>query len=151
MKTLFIFISVIIFICVYIIFYHKIDTNNFLDVIHTGFIRQFIFELIPFIILFGVRDLKFIDISNTGNFFGSLVGRSILGMIGFTFVSYAVTTVSPKKTPAMIPLQDTIQNVSQKGGRENLNQEQKSFTDTLPMFNSGIEGNEKLLSYHLLQ
>jgi len=151
MKTLFIFISVIIFICVYIIFYHKIDTNNFLDVIHTGFIRQFIFELIPFIILFGVRDLKFIDISNTGNFFGSLVGRSILGMIGFTFVSYAVTTVSPKKTPAMIPLQDTIQNVSQKGGRENLNQEHKSFTDTLPMFNSGIEGNEKLLSYHLLQ
>lgn len=150
MKTLFIFISVIIFICVYIIFYHKIDTSNFLDVIHTGFIRQFIFELIPFIILFGVRDLKFIDISNTGNFFGSLVGRSILGMIGFTFVSYAVTTVSPKKTPSIIPLQDTIQNVSQKGGKENLNQTQKSFTDTLPMFNSGIEGNEKLLSYHLL-
>jgi hypothetical protein len=151
MKTLFIFISVIIFICVYIIFYHKIDTNNFLDVIHTGFIRQFIFELIPFIILFGVRDLKFIDISNTGNFFGSLVGRSILGMIGFTFVSYAVTTVSPKKTPSIIPLQDTIQNISQKGGKENLNQTQKSFTDTLPMFNSGIDGNEKLLSYHLLQ
>ena len=144
MKTLFIFISVIVFICVYIIFYHKIDTNNFLDVIHTGFIRQFVFELIPFIILFGVRDMKFIDISNTGNFFGSLVGRSILGMIGFTFVSYAVTTISPKKTQLMLPLTDNSQTIPQKGGKD------IEFTNKLPMFNSTIEGNEKLLSYYLL-
>jgi hypothetical protein len=155
MKTLLIFTSVIVFICVYIIYYHKIDTYNFLDVIHTGFVRQFVFELIPFIILFGVRDMKFIDISNTGNFFGSLVGRSILGMIGFTFVSYAITTVSPKKNNPPIPLLDSVQNLPQVGGKENLKKlESKqilnSFTNNLPMFNN-IDGNEKLLSYYQLE
>ena len=147
MKTLFIFIAVIIFICVYIIFYHKIDVDNFLDVIHTGFIRQFVFELIPFIILFGAREMKFLDISNTGNFFGSLVGRSILGMIGFTFVSYAVTTVSPKKNQ-MIPLSDTTPQ-QQNGGKQN----NESFTSKLPIFNNKInqiDGNERLLSYALI-
>jgi len=150
MKTLFIFISVIIFICVYIIFYHKIDVNNFLDVIHTGFIRQFVFELIPFIIMFGVREMKFIDVSNTANFFGSLVGRSMLGMIGFTFVSYAITTVSPKKMPNISSLSDVTTLLRQNGGKSN----NESFTSNLPIFKekntSVIEGHEKLLSYYLL-
>jgi len=119
MKTFSIFIAVIAFICIYILYYHKIETTNFLDVIHTGFIRQFVFELIPFIIMFGVRDMKFLDISNTGNFFNSLIGRSILGMIGFTFVSYAITTISPKKTPPLIPFLEN-NNTTLLGGSNNV-------------------------------
>ena len=149
MKTLFIFISIMIFICVYIIYYHKIDVDNFLDVIHTGFIRQFVFELIPFIIMFGVRDMKFLDITNTANFFGSLVGRSMLGMICFTFVSYAITTVSPKKSQQMLQLPDNNQIKPLTGGKDNY----ESFTSKLPIFNENnkrIDGNEKLLSYALI-
>ena len=135
MKTLLIFITVLIIGCVYILFYHKIDTYNFLDVIHTGFIRQFVFELIPFIILWGVRDMKFLDITNTANFFNSLVGRSMLGMIGFTFVSYAVTTISPKKPVPLIPLAD---NTSE------------NFSSKTKYGQNIISGNEKLLSYYLI-
>lgn len=153
MKTLSTFIFVIVFICVYIIHFNKVDTYNFLDVIHTGFVRQFVFELIPFVILFGSRDMKFIDISNTANFFSSLVGRSILGMIGFTFVSYTITTVSPKKTQLLLPFVDNTQKLSQIGGKENTKnieskQTHNSFTNNLPMFNNSIDGNEKLLSYY---
>jgi hypothetical protein len=150
MKTLFIFISIMIFICVYIIFYHKIDVDNFLDVIHTGFIRQFVFELIPFIIMFGARDMKFLDISNTVNFFSSLVGRSMLGMICFTFVSYAITTVSPKKSQQMLQLPDNNQIKPMiGGGKDNY----ESFTSKLPIFtenNKTIDGHEKLLTYSLI-
>jgi hypothetical protein len=156
MKTFSIFISVLVFICIYILYYHKIETTNFLDVIHSGFIRQFVFELIPFIIMFGVRDMKFIDVSNTGNFFNSLIGRSILGMIGFTFVSYAITTISPKKTPPLIPFLDN--NTTLLGGSKNVEKfnqyninrrllNQKNINNNI--YNQDyINGHEKLLSYY---
>jgi hypothetical protein len=152
MKTLSIFICVLAFICIYILYYHKIETTNFLDVIHTGFVRQFVFELIPFIIMFGVRDMKFLDVSNTGNFFNSLVGRSILGMIGFTFVSYAITTISPKKTPPLIPFLDN-NNTLQSGGLNNI-EKFNQYNLNRRIFNqnnvNNINGHEKLLSYYLL-
>ena len=148
MKTLIIFITIMIFISIYIIFYHKIDLTNFLDVIHTGFIRQFVFELIPFIIMFGVREMKFLDISTTANFFGSLVGRSMLGMICFTFVSYAITTVSPKKSQPILQLPDNqIKPIID--GKDNT----ELFTSKLHIFtekNKMIDGHEKLLSYSLI-
>jgi hypothetical protein len=161
MKTFSIFITVVVFICIYILYYHKIETTNFLDVIHTGFVRQFVFELIPFIIMFGVRDMKFLDISNTGNFFNSLIGRSILGMIGFTFVSYAITTISPKKTPPLIPFltNNNNNNFSQTGGEKNLNNDpfiqSGGEKNNNELFLSNIDhnlinGNEKLISYYLI-
>jgi hypothetical protein len=114
--------------------------------------------------MFGVRDIKFLDISNTGNFFNSLIGRSILGMIGFTFVSYAITTISPKKTPPLIPFLDN-NNTLQSGGTNNIEKfsipftNQKSMNDNfrisqnlkkqLNQYNhNDINGNEKLLSYY---
>jgi hypothetical protein len=156
MKTFSIFISVLAFICIYILYYHKIETTNFLDVIHSGFIRQFVFELIPFVVMFGVRDMKFIDVSNTGNFFNSLIGRSILGMIGFTFVSYAITTVSPKKTPPLIPFLDnnTIQlgglNKIEKFNQINMNKRifNQNNRNSHAYNQDYINGNEKLLSYY---
>ena len=155
MKTFSIFICVLAFICIYILYYHKIETTNFLDVIHTGFIRQFVFELIPFIIMFGVRDIKFLDISNTGNFFNSLIGRSILGMIGFTFVSYSITTISPKKTPPLIPFLDN-NNILQSGGTNNIEKfNQNNINRHILNHKNGntynknyINGHEKLLSYY---
>jgi len=158
MKTLSIFIAVIIFICIYILYYHKIDTTNFLDVIHTGFVRQFVFELIPFIIMFGVRDLKFLDTSNTGNFFNSLIGRSILGMIGFTFVSYAITTISPKKTPPLIPFLDSNNSLKLYGGAKipetftssNSFNPFKTFNKNNNKNYNNVNGNEKLLPFYLL-
>ena len=68
---------------------------------HTSFIRQFVFELIPFIILFGTRDMHFINITNAPQFFNSVIGRSMIGMIGFTFVSYVITTAIPHKPSAV--------------------------------------------------
>jgi hypothetical protein len=156
MKTFSIFIAVIAFICIYILYYHKIETTNFLDVIHTGFVRQFVFELIPFIIMFGVRDMKFLDISNTGNFFNSLIGRSILGMIGFTFVSYAITTISPKKTPPLIPFLEN--NTILSGGSRNVEKFNQSNINRRILHQKNrnghaynqdyINGHEKLLSYY---
>ena len=107
--------------------------------------------------MFGVRDMKFIDVSNTGNFFNSLIGRSILGMIGFTFVSYAITTISPKKTPPLIPFLDNnnttllgeSKNV-EKFNQYNINRRllnQKNINNNI--YNQDyINGHEKLLSYY---
>jgi hypothetical protein len=74
-------------------------------------------------------------------------------MIGFTFVSYTITTVSPKKTQLLLPFVDNTQKLSQIGGKENTKnieskQTHNSFTNNLPMFNNSIDGNEKLLSYY---
>ena len=64
---------------------------------HSAFTRQFIFELIPFIILFTTRELKFIDIESASNFFNSVIGRSMIGMIAFTFATYTLSSVTPNK------------------------------------------------------
>jgi hypothetical protein len=101
MQTLSIFLFIILGIYLYLIYYHKINTSNILDVMHTSFIRQFVFELIPFIILFGTRDMHFINITNASQFFNSVIGRSMIGMIGFTFVSYVITTATPQKPSAV--------------------------------------------------
>jgi hypothetical protein len=82
--------------------------------------------------------MKFLDITNTGNFFKSLVGRSMLGMIGFTFVSYAVTTISPKKPNPLMPL---AYNNQTGGDQPNI----EKFSSPIR-----INGNEKLLSYYLI-
>jgi hypothetical protein len=97
MQTLVVFLIIVLLIYSYLIFYHKIDINNILDVMHTAFIRQFIFELIPFIILFGAREMHFINVSTAPEFFNSVIGRSMLGMIAFTFVSYVVVSATPQK------------------------------------------------------
>lgn len=98
MQTLVIFLFISIVIYIYLIFYHKIDVNNILDVMHTAFIRQFIFELIPFIILFGAREMHFVNIASAPEFFNSVIGRSMIGMIAFTFVSYVLISATPQKS-----------------------------------------------------
>jgi hypothetical protein len=97
MQTLIIFLFISIIIYLYLIFYHKIDVNNILDVMHTAFIRQFIFELIPFIILFGAREMHFVNVASAPEFFNSVIGRSMIGMIAFTFVSYVLVSATPQK------------------------------------------------------
>jgi len=101
MQTLATFLLIILAIYLYLIYYHKIDTNNILDVMHTAFIRQLVFEVIPFVVLFGTRDMYFINITNAPNFFNSVIGRSMIGMIGFTFVSYVITAATPQKPSAV--------------------------------------------------
>jgi hypothetical protein len=102
MNTIVSFLIIFSLIYSYLIFYHKIDFVNFLDVMHSAFTRQFIFELIPFIILFSTRELKFIDIDSAANFFNSVIGRSMIGMIAFTFATYTLSTVNPMKIGAAI-------------------------------------------------
>jgi hypothetical protein len=97
MKTFVIFIIIIIVIYFYLTHYHKVELYNILDVMHSAFIRQLSFEIIPFIVLFGFRDVQFINISSTNDFFNSVIGRSMMGMVGFTLVSYLVTSASPNK------------------------------------------------------
>jgi hypothetical protein len=77
---------------------------------HSAFTRQFIFELIPFIILFTTRELKFIDLQSASNFFNSVIGRSMIGMIAFTFATYTLSTVNPMKIGSIIsdPVNTTI-------------------------------------------
>lgn len=101
MQTLATFLIIILAIYIYLIYYHKIDTSNILDVMHTAFIRQLVFELIPFIILFGTREMHFINVSNATQFFNSVIGRSMIGMIAFTFVSYVIVTATPHKPSAI--------------------------------------------------
>ena len=104
MHALFMFFFILATIYLYIVYFNSIDAINFMDVMHTAFLRQFIFELIPFVILFTTRDVKFIDISSASEFFNSIIGRSIMGMIGFTFVSYVLNTVNPKKISLLNPI-----------------------------------------------
>ena len=101
MQTLATFLIIILAIYIYLIYYHKIDTSNILDVMHTAFIRQLVFELIPFIILFGTREMHFINVTNAPQFFNSVIGRSMIGMIAFTFVSYVIVAATPHKPSAI--------------------------------------------------
>jgi len=101
MQTLATFLFIILIIYIYLIYYHKIETNNILDVMHTAFIRQLVFELIPFIILFGTREMHLINITNATQFFNSVIGRSMIGMVAFTFVSYVITAATPQKPSAV--------------------------------------------------
>jgi len=114
---------------------------NVLDVMHSAFTRQFIFELIPFIILFSVREIKFVDISTASDFFNSVIGRSMIGMIAFTFATYSLSTVNPAKIGAA--LHDSPLNAIK------LN----SFTSDVPNIpknEKNVESYEKLLRYALI-
>jgi hypothetical protein len=77
---------------------------------HSAFTRQFIFELIPFIILFTTRELKFIDLESASNFFNSVIGRSMIGMIAFTFATYTLSSVNPNKIGGILsdPVNTTV-------------------------------------------
>ena len=97
MHTLDSFLIIVTLIFSYLVLYHNIDITNVFDVMHSAFTRQFIFELIPFIILFTTRELKFIDIESASNFFNSVIGRSMIGMIAFTFATYTLSSVTPNK------------------------------------------------------
>jgi len=134
MHPLISFIIIFALIFSYLIFYHQIDLSNLLDVMHSSFTRQFIFELIPFIILFSTRDMKFIDISDSSSFFNSVVGRSMIGMIGFTFVTYSLSTVNPNRIGAIIS--EATQSIK-------LN----SYTNLNTPSKKNVESYEKLLPY----
>ena len=141
MHSLTSFIIIFILIFSYLVLYHKVDTMNVLDVMHSAFTRQFIFELIPFIILFSVREMKFVDISTASDFFNSVIGRSMIGMIAFTFATYSLSTVNPMKIGSV--LQDT------RLSSLKLN----SFTSDVPNISKNeknIESYEKLLKYALI-
>jgi hypothetical protein len=136
MQTLSIFLIIILGIYLYLIYYHKIDTSNILDVMHTSFIRQFIFELIPFIILFGTRDMHFINITNAPQFFNSVIGRSMIGMVGFTFVSYVITAATPLK-PSAVSVH-TEQHLEIEDDEDDQNEHDKEESQYISN-NNGIE------------
>ena len=137
MHSLISFFIIFSLIFSYLTFYHKIDLTNLLDVMHSSFTRQFIFELIPFIILFSTREMKFIDISNSSNFFNSVVGRSMIGMIGFTFVTYSLSTVNPIKIGTIISEANQSIRLNSYTNLHELNKTNKK----------NVESYEKLLPY----
>jgi len=69
---------------------------------HSAFTRQFIFEIIPFIILFSVREMKFVDITTASDFFNSVIGRTMIGMVAFTFVTFSLNSVNPRHNEVVI-------------------------------------------------
>ena len=83
-------------ILLYLTFYHNIDMIHIFEIMHSAFSRQFIFEIIPFLILFSVREMKFIDISSASDFFNSVIGRSLIGAFAFNFVTFSLNSVNPK-------------------------------------------------------
>jgi hypothetical protein len=117
---------------------------------HSAFTRQFIFEIIPFIILFTTRELKFIDVDSASSFFNSVIGRSMIGMVAFTFATYTLSSVNPHKIGGILadPLNTTLRLNSFTSQRPDapfngLKQEHFNQRKT-------IEPNEKLLPYALI-
>lgn len=152
MYTLISFLIIFSLIFSYLIIYHKIDISNFLDVMHSAFTRQFIFELIPFIILFTTRELKFIDLKSSSNFFNSVIGRSMIGMIAFTFATYSLSTVNPLKIGSVMsdPLHPTLRLNSFSGQVNGPVLSTISKDTKTEHFKNIIEPNEKLLPYALI-
>jgi hypothetical protein len=143
MHSLVSFLIIVVLILGYLIFYHKIDTINVFDVMHSAFTRQFIFELIPFIILFTTRELKFIDIDSASNFFNSVIGRSMIGMIAFTFATYTLSAVNPAKIGSV--LSDPINSL-----RLNSFNPDAPPNKELLHHKNDINSYEKLLPYALI-
>ena len=153
MHTLSSFLIIFSLIFSYLVLYHKIDLTNVLDVMHSAFTRQFIFELIPFIILFTTREIKFIDIESAPNFFNSVIGRSMIGMVAFTFATYTLSVVNPNKIGSV--LTDPMHTMRMNSFTNQQSEEDRS-KDNLPNIqilnsrNIEIEANEKLLPYALI-
>ena len=162
MHTLLSFLIIFSLIFSYLILYHKVDVTNFLDVMHSAFTRQFIFELIPFIILFTTRELKFIDLESASKFFNSVIGRSMIGMIAFTFATYSLSSVNPIKIGNVMgdPYNTTLRLnsfssqkpdvplVSNVNGVPVVSQKPEHFKQSFDK--KMIEPNEKLLPYALI-
>jgi len=94
MNVLIKFLIGVSLIYLYLIYYHKIEIINILDLTHSTFIRQMIFELVPFFVLFGIRDMQFINITSASEFFSSIIGRSIMSTVGFTIVTIILTKIN---------------------------------------------------------
>jgi hypothetical protein len=46
--------------------------------------------------------MKFVDISTASDFFNSVIGRTIIGMIAFTFVTFSLNSVNPRHNEIII-------------------------------------------------
>jgi hypothetical protein len=145
MQTLVIFLLISILIYLYLIYYHKIDINNILDVMHTAFVRQFIFELIPFIILFGAREMHFINVASAPEFFSSVIGRSMIGMIAFTFVSYVLISATPQKPSPISINTDNEDNINEDTNENFSSKTIKKYNRIKP-----IAHDEQLIKYSLI-
>ena len=132
----------------YLVLYHKIDINNVMDVMHSAFTRQFIFELIPFIILFTTRELKFIDIDSASNFFNSVIGRSMIGMVAFTFATYTLSSVTPNKIGEYNMLNDQVTTIRLNSFTNNVKENLENIDKSNQR--KHIDSYEKLLPYALI-
>jgi uncharacterized membrane protein YcgQ (UPF0703/DUF1980 family) len=131
---------------------------------HSAFLRQLSFEIIPFIVLFGIRDVQFITITNTQDFFNSVIGRSMMGMVGFTFVSYLITSASPHKINTSIEKKDKDEKYEKEDEKEDEKddekQDEKQDDNNIPenkdnptlIFEKfeGTTKNNKIKNYYLL-
>jgi hypothetical protein len=121
---------------------------------HSAFTRQFIFELIPFIILFTTRELKFIDLETSSSFFNSVIGRSMIGMIAFTFATYSLSAVHPEKIGGVLsdPLNTSLRlnsftNHVNGASLTTLSNQTPNPVQTGGSIKNTIEPNERLLPY----
>ena len=155
MNVLIKFLILVTVIYMYLIYYHKIDLSNILDLTHTTFIRQIIFELIPFVVLFGIKEMQFINISSASNFFSSIIGRSIMSTVGFTIVTIVLTKINNLFGSANIsnkkeePEKDTIK---EDENNDQDNEEKLDNNETVPVQYAGVYmGNSTNLNNLLLQ
>jgi hypothetical protein len=106
---------------------------------HTAFIRQLIFELIPFFVLFGIRDIQFINIASAADFFNSIIGRSMMGMIGFTFVTYFLTNININKLPTKnttyseASKQENTEETTEQNTEQNIEQDNTIYQKNSPV------------------
>jgi hypothetical protein len=132
----------------YLVLYHKIDVNNVMDVMHSAFTRQFLFEFIPFLILFTTREMKFIDTSTSHDFFNSVIGRSMIGMIAFTFATYTLSSVTPYKIGDPNMLNDQVTTLRLNSFTNNVKENLENIEKSKPK--KQIDSYEKLLPYALI-
>jgi hypothetical protein len=152
MHTFISFLIIAGSILLYLIFYHKIDIVHIFEIMHSAFSRQFIFEIIPFIILFSVREIKFIDISSASEFFNSVIGRSLIGAFAFTFVTFSLNSVNPKFSDIII---DQAQSIKLNSFTPNVNnpepvKEVEPIKEVEPV-KEYINPYEKYITYATLQ
>jgi hypothetical protein len=145
----------------YLIYYHKIDLSNILDLTHTTFIRQIIFELIPFVVLFGIKEMQFINISSASNFFSSIIGRSIMSTVGFTIVTIVLTKINNQSKINNLFGSANISNKKEEPEKDTIkedenndqdNEEKLDNNETVPVQYAGVYmGNSTNLNNLLLQ
>ena len=98
-------------------------------------------EAITKIQVASIPNLKFIDISSASEFFNSVVGRSIIGMIAFTFVSFSLISTTPNPINTAVKQIDTVID---SNNLIKLN----SFTPKIDSYkNENINAFEKYITY----